>query len=175
MFEVGRAVIVTSSDGPPLVFGLTCSTLPPLVFGRGTSGFVSARNGPGDISLLKDDGSLERGEVCTGVANLPTLDDGVDGGGETGSSLSTSVLLCTNGGRWGDARWGEGCLERSGDEGSFCGVLSRLVKSDSELRRFFLGGPVGMKLGCSPIVDSPRLLLDGVRPRAGIDGISPNP
>lgn len=101
MLEVGRAVMVTSSVGPPLVFGLTCSTLPPLVFGRGTSGFVNARNGAGDSSLLKDDGSLERGDVCIGVVNLPLpiLDDGVDGGGEVGSSLSTSVLLCINGGR----------------------------------------------------------------------------
>lgn len=93
--------MVTSSGRPPLVFGLTCSVLPPLVFGRGTSGLVSARSGPGDNSLLKEDGSLERGVVCTGVVNLPLpiLDDGVDGGGDVGSSLFTSVLLCNSGGR----------------------------------------------------------------------------
>ena len=71
MFEVGRVVMVTSSNDPPPVFGLTCSALPPLVFERGTSGLVSARSGPGDNSLLNDDGSLDRGDVWTGVVNLP--------------------------------------------------------------------------------------------------------
>jgi hypothetical protein len=74
----------------------------------------------------------------------PRDDDGVVGAGEFGNDLSRlAPLVCfvlrTEGGDIG-------CESRGG---------SNSFKSESELRLFFLGGPVGMKLGCSPIVESP--------------------
>lgn len=133
MFDVGRAVITTSSG------------LSPLVFGRGCSVFASALLGPGDNSRLKEDGSRERGDPCSGVPYRLTFpretEDGVEGIVGAGRDGLSDIVCCNCG--------------RCGVGGSFTsrfGEKSSILRSDSELRRFFLGGPVGMKLGCSPIV-----------------------
>lgn len=151
MFDVGRVVMTTSSGLSPLVLGRGCSVVPRALLG------------PGDSSRLNDDGSRDRGEPCNGVpyrAPVPLeIDDGVDGivgGGNAG----LSDCVCCNCGRCGVG----------GSRASRFGEKSSILRSDSELRRFFLGGPVGMKLGCSPIVV--KLWLDGVR--ASI-GASPKP
>lgn len=143
MLDVGLVVMTTSSTGPPLVLGRGSSAFARLLFGPGEMALL----GPGDSSRRKEDGNLDRGDAW-GVPYLALFDlaDGVDGGGDLGNSLS-SVLLWSRGGRAGEP----------GLKGSRFGVVSTDLRSDSELRRFFLGGPVGMKLGCSPMVDKPRL------------------
>lgn len=66
--------------------------------------------------------------------------------GEFGKDLSRLALLFVG-----------GTLRAEGDEiGCELRGSSSSFKSESELRLFFLGGPVvGMKLGCSPMVESP--------------------
>lgn len=135
MPEVGLAVMTTSSGLLLLLIGL-CSVALYALFP------------PGEFSLRNEEGSLERGVSRVGEPNLPLppFEDGVDGIGDAGKDLSSNGLL-TKGGRRGDGD------DHSGD---FCGVASSALRSESELRLFFFGGPVGMKLGCSPIVDRPR-------------------
>lgn len=131
MLEVGRTGVVTSSL--PVLFGLY-------------SAVPYALLGPGEFSFLNDEGSLDRsgslvGDVCLRLS--PREEDGVEGKGELGRDLSRLAPL---GGGARRVAVGEiGCF--SGNSISF--------KSESELRLFFLGGPVGMKLGCSPMVERP--------------------
>ena len=103
---------------------------------------------PGEFSFLNDDGSLDLAGSLDGEPNLPllNLDDGVLDIGELGKDLSW------NSGATGGRRAAEG--DQAGD---FCCVTSSALRSESELRLFLRGGPVGRKLGCSPIVDKPRL------------------
>lgn len=106
---------------------------------------------PGEFSLRKDDGSLERGVSRDGELYfpLPPFEDGVDGIGDAGKHLSSLGLGVSC------SRLGEG----DGRGWTFW-VASKICRSDNELRRFFLGGPVGMKLGCSPMVDKPRIWVE---------------
>lgn len=134
MFEVGscREEMVTSSH--PLVFGLDSVVLYALA-------------GPGEFSFLKEEGSLDRSGSRVGepYLELPGREDGgVVGIGEFGSDLSRLAPLV------GGTRRADG-----GDMGCELSGKSAACKSESELRLFFLGGPVGMKLGCSPMVESP--------------------
>lgn len=136
MLDVGRVAVITTSSGlSPLVFGRCWSLLP----------FPSALLGPGDMSRLNEDGSRERGDVCCGVPYrmlLPRdVEDGVDGTVAVGTA-GLSDCVCCNCGRCGV---GGSSVSRFGEK-------SNNFKSESELRLFFLGGPVGIKLGCSPIV-----------------------
>lgn len=135
MPDVGRAVITTSSDFPPLLLGLV-SVAP------------NALTAPGEFSFRNEDGKRDRAGSLDGDPNLPLppLDEGVDGMGEAGRDLSSNLLAV--GGR--RAEGGE-------NGGDFACETSRALRSDSELRLFFLGGCVGMKLGCSPMVDRPKL------------------
>lgn len=102
---------------------------------------------PGEFSFRNPEGSLARKGSLVGDVYLmlpPRDDDGVVGAGEFGNDLSrlappVALDLRTEGGDIG--------CESDGRSSSF--------RSESELRLFFLGGPVGMKLGCSPIVESP--------------------
>lgn len=125
---------------------MVTSSLPEL-FGR-LSVALNALAGPGEFSFLNEEGSLDRsgslvGDVCLTLP--PRDDDGVDGRGEFGRDLSklAPVIAGTLRKAGGDI----GCCEGTGKSSS--------SKSESELRLFFLGGPVGMKLGCSPMVVSP--------------------
>jgi len=127
-----RAEMVTSST--PELFGLLSVELYALA-------------GPGEFSFLNEDGSLDRSGSLVGdvYLTLPPRDDpGVDGRGEFGRDLSKLALVI--GGTLRKAGGDIGCEGRG--KSSSC-------KSESELRLFFLGGPVGMKLGCSPMVVSP--------------------
>jgi hypothetical protein len=81
------------------------------------------------------------------MRTLPIRTSDVTGGGDMRSDLAGVALDSTV---RADSAGG-------GDKGSRFGEFSCGSKSDSELRRFFRGGPVGMKVGCSPIVESPRL------------------
>jgi hypothetical protein len=138
-----RAVMVTSSL--PELFGLLSVVLYALA-------------GPGEFSFLNEDGSLDRsgslvGDVCLTLP--PRDDDGVDGKGEFGRDLSKLALVIAGTLRkaGGDII---GVCEGTGTEAGTETSKSGSSKSESELRLFFLGGPVvGMKLGCSPIVVSP--------------------
>jgi hypothetical protein len=91
----------------------------------------------------------------------PRDDDGVVGAGEFGNDLSRLALL-------------DGFVLRTegGDNGCESSGSSNFFKSESELRLFFFGGPVGMKLGCSPMVESPS---DGFEVEAGETGSSSKP
>ena len=137
MFEDGLVVMTTSSALLSLLFGLA-------------GAMSSALVGLGEFSLRKDAGILDRAGSLVGVPYLPLppFEDGVDAIGELGSDLSTLNLCVIGGSR-------EVGGDQAGDD--FCCETSNAFKSESELRLFFLGGCVGMKLGCSPIVDSPRL------------------
>jgi hypothetical protein len=112
---------------------------------------LNALAGPGEFSFLNEDGSLDRGgslvgDVCRTLP--PRDDDGVDGRGEFGRDLSKLAPVIAGTLRRAGAGGDIGCCEGIGKSSS--------NKSESELRLFFLGGPVvGMKLGCSPIVVSP--------------------
>ncbi len=143
MFDVGLAVMTTSSG------------FPGLVFGRCSGDVVNAFAGPGEFSLRKEDGSLERGGSLVGepYLPLPPFEEGVEGIGEFGRDFSSKYLWATGG------RRGDGVHAAVGD---FCCACSSALRSDSELRLFFLGGCVGMKLGCSPMVDKPRFSADDI-------------
>jgi hypothetical protein len=87
----------------------------------------------------------------------PRDEEGVSGAGELGNDLSRlAFVLRTD----------------DGDSGCDSSRRSNSFRSESELRLFFLGGPVGIKLGCSPIVDSPS---DGFDVLLGEVAISSNP
>ena len=132
-----RAEMVTSSL--PELFGLL-SVAP------------YALAGPGEFSFLNEDGSLDRGGSLVGDERLtlpPCDEDGVEGRGEFGRDLSKLALVIA--GTLRKAGGDIGVCEGMGTETSKSGSS----KSESELRLFFLGGPVGMKLGCSPMVVSP--------------------
>ena len=138
MPEVGRAVMTTSSGLLPLLFGL-CSV-----------NVAYALAAPGEFSLRNDGGSRDLGVSFGGEPNLPLppFEDGVEGMGEFGKDFSSMYRCVTGGG---------GLRAAGGDQaGDFCPGDSAVSKSERELRLFFFGGPFGMKLGCSPMVDSPR-------------------
>lgn len=138
MPDVSREVMTTSSG------------LLPLLFGRCSGDMAYALLTPGEFSLRNEGGNRDLGVSFGGEPNLPLppFEDGVDGIGEFGNDFSSMYLCVTGGG---------GRRTAGGDQaGDFCPGESKVGKSESELRRFFLGSPFGMKLGCSPIVDSPR-------------------
>lgn len=137
--EFSREVMITSSG------------FAPLLFGRCSGDILYALVAPGEFSLRKEAGNLDLGVSFGGEPNrpLPPFEDGVDGIGEFGKDFSSMYRCVTGGG---------GRRAAGGDQaGDFCPGESKLSKSESELRLFFLGGgPFGMKLGCSPMVESPR-------------------
>ena len=107
---------------------------------------------PGEFSFRNPDGNLARSGSLVGepYLTLPPRDDpGVVGAGEFGRDLSRLALV-------------EGFVLRAegGDIGCESSCRSSSFRSESELRLFFFGGPVGMKLGCSPMVESPSDGLD---------------
>ena len=141
MLEVGRIEGLTSSL--PWLFGLTS----PVVY---------ALIKPGEFSFRNPEGSLARSGSLVGEPYLPLPprdDPGVVGAGEFGKDLSRLALV-------------EGFVLRTegGDIGCESSCRSSSFRSESELRLFFFGGPVGMKLGCSPIVESPS---DGLEVEPG--------
>lgn len=101
---------------------------------------------PGLVACLEElvgrnsAGNAGRGVCRDGFVSrvLLSLEEGVDATGDGGHAL--------------------------GECPDFCGVAKGVAsncKSDSELRLFFLGGPVGIKLGCSPIVVNPGKIDGG--------------
>lgn len=105
---------------------------------------------PGEFSFRKPEGNLDRSGSLVGdpYLMLPPLGvDGFEGKGEFGNDLSKLADVV-------------GLRVARGDFGCESSGKSSSLRSESELRLFFLGGPVGMKLGCSPIVERPSDGLD---------------